>query len=943
MSVREITASSELVQLIQSQQTVVIDFYATWCGPCKVIAPQFAELAAQYPDVVFVKVDVDRHKDLAQRHGIEAMPTLQVYSQGSQVQSVRGGDLGAVRSAIEFARRSAQMPVGDSDAVVQSIFELAWVVEDSSDDVPLKTNAFFSALEREPQAKTFGLAMLPAFFSGAIPQDVLQVALSVMLQASDPLAVHNVKTLILNLCSFAVDHVSFMDPSRPEGKQEVVRLLSAVLGCQAALDYIVTTPRFTGAETADSGRRMQLFTILGALTGHGLWGNRFSKHEQILATMKMFPSEGGRLDRQKEEEGRREIQSHLGSSHDQAFQIVRLLLRATPQRQATLNWLAKFLRLNMAYKKEMHNDANLSTRFALANVANVLVSLALPIVESSDFPASIPPFYTDSTAALIDFSDAERVQLESSEDAESSSAGSPTKGSNFPPKVDLFYLALVAQHLHQSTVLLKWNSWEQHVRHPEVDPRQKAFIAAEMAFHRSLLTGREFAVKTLRQYNGVAKWLLSVAQCDTLGQLPSRPPTAWLRLPQHIIDDTIRSVELITRFQTEVDYYAISDIVSLMLAVMGNTAFFPKPHTHAIFPTLLVFLNQNPHFARPFQGHPWYSRCILERSVQCYIAVGKAEHERVQARYYLSMALTHYLSDRMLCDPLQDTFGDETNPLLEKFAHVVTSESSDALESILDALVKMRELEQNNSPQVLLDNDTYQQQGSSLKSSLIVFNGAIEVFGSLATMFPKGVLRHLVAQQISLMLVKSLVKLAGRNSKELKINNPGTYDFDPRRLVASVVECFTKFHGQPLFLKEVAKCGVSMDEFYYACNNVINRPLVSGVPAIALGEMMSEVQLLEASTAEEDAQWDDAPDFALCELLNVPLKNPVALPSSGQDHIIVDMESIRHHLLDEAQNPYTREKMTIDDLEAFNAKPEIEAEIAEIKQKIADWRASRQK
>jgi len=71
---------------------VLVDFTASWCGPCKKIGPFFEELAAKYPDVVFVKIDVDDLDDVAAECGISAMPTFQLYSNGVKVQEMTGAD-----------------------------------------------------------------------------------------------------------------------------------------------------------------------------------------------------------------------------------------------------------------------------------------------------------------------------------------------------------------------------------------------------------------------------------------------------------------------------------------------------------------------------------------------------------------------------------------------------------------------------------------------------------------------------------------------------------------------------------------------------------------------------------------------------------------------------------------------------------------------------------
>eukprot|EP00468_Gymnochlora_sp_CCMP2014_P010410 CAMPEP_0167761210 /NCGR_PEP_ID=MMETSP0110_2-20121227/12042_1 /TAXON_ID=629695 /ORGANISM="Gymnochlora sp., Strain CCMP2014" /LENGTH=87 /DNA_ID=CAMNT_0007647861 /DNA_START=82 /DNA_END=342 /DNA_ORIENTATION=+ len=69
---------------------VVVDFTATWCGPCQKIAPFFEELQTKYPNAVFVKVDVDENAETSEQCGITAMPTFQFFKKGEKVGQTMG-------------------------------------------------------------------------------------------------------------------------------------------------------------------------------------------------------------------------------------------------------------------------------------------------------------------------------------------------------------------------------------------------------------------------------------------------------------------------------------------------------------------------------------------------------------------------------------------------------------------------------------------------------------------------------------------------------------------------------------------------------------------------------------------------------------------------------------------------------------------------------------
>ncbi len=85
-----IESVEEYDALLGETKSVFVDFYADWCGPCKMLGPVVEELANENPDVTFIKVNVDDTPEIAQRYGIMSIPTLISFKDGKVAAQTMG-------------------------------------------------------------------------------------------------------------------------------------------------------------------------------------------------------------------------------------------------------------------------------------------------------------------------------------------------------------------------------------------------------------------------------------------------------------------------------------------------------------------------------------------------------------------------------------------------------------------------------------------------------------------------------------------------------------------------------------------------------------------------------------------------------------------------------------------------------------------------------------
>ncbi|KAK6821250.1 putative thioredoxin [Apiospora arundinis] len=105
-----ISSQGEWQRILGSSTIVVADFYADWCGPCKMVAPTFESLSTKFSKpgkITFCKVNVDNQQPIASAHGVRAMPTFLIFKNGSVIETIQGANPPALTAGVEKAVKLA--------------------------------------------------------------------------------------------------------------------------------------------------------------------------------------------------------------------------------------------------------------------------------------------------------------------------------------------------------------------------------------------------------------------------------------------------------------------------------------------------------------------------------------------------------------------------------------------------------------------------------------------------------------------------------------------------------------------------------------------------------------------------------------------------------------------------------------------------------------------
>ncbi|KAH9579874.1 Ubiquitin conjugation factor E4 [Trypanosoma melophagium] len=1005
----EINGLEHLLSLTREHRVLVVAFYADWCGPCQQVKPHYEALSRQYNNVVFCRCNIDRNRETANRFGIRGVPAFILWAAGEIKTTITGGQMGALQSAIDQVLRTlpanTTTTASNNHHTIGAIHnKLAQQMETLAQTLASRGNekseeraesevceAICNTLEQDSERRPFGIALLPYFASNAFDAAAVNALFDYIAKRPQPRCSDG-EYIVNVILSHLIEFFLACTINSTKELEMLRQVLYSLISCSSILPILIQSHLFYN-NMLSTGLELECSTILGAMLGVGIYtrGNRLSPlHLRSMEWEKvtsMFPKDTDHSQKVSE------LQIYMESACAANKRIVLALLQSKISREPTFRFFGAALRLNSGYSKTMHHNLPLSSRLFMAQMNDVLLEAALPLFERGYDPHIIPASYVLEDTGdnlMVDFGD--DVERITHYDENRPLPVFPSLKEPFKPSVHLFFLAARSIMLSTTVLIETHERDERDATHPQVPPEQRAAYLAESSLIEGLIGSKSLGRKRVRVLNGIAAWLVCVMNVSPDGVLLKEPPEEWQYLPQQLVDVVIRGVQL-----APIDCFDVENVISLMLVLMGNTTYFPKPHTHALFPSFLSRLLHDEEAKRALTTHRWFTQHIVLACVLCYIAVEKSTYEKVVVRYTLSYCTKSFLVHESLCQPVRKEF-EVDGTILERFSHMVTADVNEAVDQLIETLTKMNQLVRegadlsegarpphsertggagntgnnirtgrsnnnnnnnnnnnrriNNISNEVADessddeNDngdspmTYHQLGQGLRQHILLFESSMDLFIQLSISFSKGVAQNMVAQQIGQMLARSFVSFAGADSKNLKIKFPERYNFRPKEILGRLVECLAQFRRFHNFLRCLCNCGVPLKDILQAMHTVADRHLVEEHLVWKLREIATTLETISEKISKDEALWDDAPEYALDALLSTPLLDPVALPAEVkdlEDLVYVNRDTIHHVLLSENKHPFTKEYLDENMVNEFNARKDVKEAREKLQSRITAW------
>uniref|UniRef100_A0A8C7G092 Ubiquitin conjugation factor E4 B n=1 Tax=Oncorhynchus kisutch TaxID=8019 RepID=A0A8C7G092_ONCKI len=718
-----------------------------------------------------------------------------------------------------------------------------------------------------------------------------------------------------------------------------------------------------------TGREVQRLSFLGAFFSLSVFAEDDSKVGDKYFSGPAITTENTRVVSQS-------LQHYLESARGEMFKILHNILLNGETREVALNYMAALVNRNVKKAQMQTDDKLVSTDGFMINFLSVLQQLSMKIkLETVD------PYYIFHPHCRLHVSPEETRLKATMEELKTWLAemyNDPSKFSEPKFPTECFFLTLHTHHLsilpgcrryirrlrairelNRTVEELKnsesqWKDSPLASRHREMLKRCKTQLkklVRSKACADAGLLDENLLRRCLQFYSMVIQLILRMVDpAYPHMSLPLNPeiPKSFAALPEFYIEDVAEFLLFVVQYSPQVLYEpCVQDIVTFLVVFICSQNYIRNPYLIAKLVEVLFVTNpavqlRTQRFSEMMENHPLSVKQLVPALMKFYTDV---EHTGATSEFYDKFTIRYHISTifKSLWQNMghHGTFLEEFNSGKQfvRYINMLINDTTFLLDESLESLKRIHEVQEemkNKEQWDLLPREQQQSRQSQLtqdervsRSYLALATETVDMFHILTKQVQKPFLRPELGPRLAAMLNFNLQQLCGPKCRDLKVENPEKYGFEPKKLLDQLTDIYLQLDCAR-FAKAIADDQRSYSQELF--EEVISKMTKAGIKstiAIEKFKLLSEkVEEIVARNSQSEMDYSDAPDEFKDPLMDTLMTDPVILPSGN----IMDRAIILRHLLNSPTDPFNRQPLNESMLES----------LPELKERIQAWMREKQ-
>ena len=657
----------------------------------------------------------------------------------------------------------------------------------------------------------------------------------------------------------------------------------------------------------------------------------------------------------------------LRTHQDDLFDIAdRIVKTGRDARERVLDWFALTVNKNHKRRATWVEEKTVSSDGFMVNVTTILDRLCEPFMDSTFAKVDRIDVEYFRRSPRVDIQDETKINADQKTSDEFWSQ-SPAEGpNNFI--TEIFFLTVAAHHYGTEATNSKVSQLNRELKHLEkqiaemekerpkftVNPLQLSIFDAQLKRYRDKIEQGHCMVRAIQGVlldelsqqrsmlfmRYVIVWLLRLAipgstypkQRFSL-PLPAEQPMVWRCLPEFLVEDLVDNFKFITGNMPHIIMSTqCEELITICITFLRSSEYIHNPGIKSGLVTIL-FAGVWPIRGRAkgvlgdlLNSMPFALNNLLRSLMNFYIeAESTGTHnqfyDKFNIRYEIFKVIQCIWSNSVYRDNL-DKESQVNSDFFVRFVNLMLNDVTYVLDESFSAFRQINRLsnELEHPTAGTMDPQVKQQKEEELqshqgraKSYMQLTNETIAMLKMFTEALADAFTTPEVVQRLADMMDYNLDSLAGKNQKELKVDNPQQYGFVPGILLSDLASIYLNLKDKPKFHAAIARDGRSYKPF-----NFENAARILGNSALKSPQDLKEWHELAATIAktklemeEEDLELGEPPDDFVDPLLATLMEDPVILPIS---RAVMDRSTIRQHLLSDPHDPFNRAALRIEDV-----------------------------